>query len=647
MTTKCPALFITAPASGHGKTSITAALARYFTREGLRVRCFKTGADFIDPTILSMASGRAVYNLDTWMMGDTHCQQLLYEAAANSDLLLIEGAMGLFDGKPSSADLAKRFGVPLLAVIDASAMAQTFAAVLHGLATFCPELVLKNAVANRVASPYHAELVRSAVSKSIRVAAIARNDNFSFPERHLGLQMASEFSDLEKRLDLLADEIEKSDLRELPESVTFYSTAQQQKMFTDFAGKKIAIARDEAFCFLYEKNVECLQELGAKIYFFSPLKDSVLPDVDAVYLVGGYPELHATALSENQPMRAALKHHVEQNKPLFAECGGMLYLSETLIDTNGVEHEMLGILPGVVTMQKKLSALGLQEVTFNQQVFRGHTFHYSTFQTPLTPISNAKSPDERIGEGIYQHGSVVASYVHFYFHFNLLGVKALFPNLANLKSTHSFSTAEQNAIYKAIYERRDMRHFLPKSISSDVLNRLFQAAHHAPSVGFMQPWRFIRVSSQELKAQIYALVEQERILTAQALGERDDEFMKLKVEGILECGEVIVAALCEQREKHIFGRRTLPEMDIASLSCAIQNMWLAARAEGLGLGWVSMFEPEALKTLLKMPVDSKPLAILCLGYVKEFYEKPMLEQESWATRADVADFIFENTWGKS
>ncbi len=647
MTTKCPALFITAPASGHGKTSITAALARYFTRNGLRVRCFKTGADFIDPTILTIASGKAVYNLDTWMMGDAHCQQLLYEAAENSDLLLIEGAMGLFDGNPSSADLAKRFGIPLLAVIDASAMAQTFAAVLHGLATFCPELVLKNAVANRVASPYHAELVKSAAPKSIRVAAIARNDDFSFPERHLGLQMANEFTDLEKRLYLLADEIEKSDLRELPSSVIFNAPPKQQEISADFAGKTIAIARDEAFCFLYEKNVECLRELGAKVCFFSPLKDSVLPETDAVYLVGGYPELHAVTLSANHAMRAALKNHVAQNKPLFAECGGMLYLSERLIDLDGAEHEMLGILSGVVTMQKKLSALGLQEVTFNQQTFRGHTFHYSTFQTSLTPIANATTPDGRMGEGIYQQGSVVASYVHFYFHFNPLGVSALFPNLANPKSANSFSKSEQTAIYKAIYERRDMRHFLPQPIPSDILKRLFQAAHHAPSVGFMQPWRFIRIRSQELKAQIHALVEQERILTAQALDERSDEFMKLKIEGILECGEVIVAALCEQREKHIFGRRTLPEMDLASLSCAIQNMWLAARAEGIGMGWVSMFEPEALKTLLQMPTDSKPLAILCLGYVEEFYEKPMLEQENWATRANVADFIFENTWGES
>ncbi len=207
-----------------------------------------------------------------------------------------------------------------------------------------------------------------------------------------------------------------------------------------------------------------------------------------------------------------------------------------------------------------------------------------------------------------------------------------------------YSSSEIAAVYRAIYERRDMRHFLPDKIAPEMLYRLLNAAHYAPSVGFMQPWRFIRITSPELRYQIHALVEQERILTAEALGERSDEFMKLKVEGILECGELLVAALCEQRESFIFGRRTLPEMDVASLSCAIQNMWLAARAEGVGLGWVSMFEPEALKTLLKMPADSKPLAILCLGYVTEFYEKPMLEQEEWASRHSLETILFENSF---
>lgn len=207
-----------------------------------------------------------------------------------------------------------------------------------------------------------------------------------------------------------------------------------------------------------------------------------------------------------------------------------------------------------------------------------------------------------------------------------------------------YSDVEIAAVYRAIYERRDMRHFLPDPVAPELLQRLLNAAHHAPSVGFMQPWRFIRISCPELRTKIHAQVEQERILTAKALHEREHEFMRLKVEGILECPVVLVAALCEQRQQHIFGRRTLPEMDLASLACAIQNMWLAARAEGLGLGWVSMFEPEALKSLLKMPEDSQPIAILCLGHVEQFYAKPMLEQEQWATRKDLDGLVFENVW---
>ena len=200
------------------------------------------------------------------------------------------------------------------------------------------------------------------------------------------------------------------------------------------------------------------------------------------------------------------------------------------------------------------------------------------------------------------------------------------------------------AVYRAIYERRDVRHFLPGLIEPEIFSRLLDAAHHAPSVGFMQPWRFIRISDSSLRKDIHYLVEQERILTAKALNEREDEFMKLKVEGLLECAEVLVAALCERREDFIFGRRTLPEMDLASLSCAIQNMWLAARAEGLGMGWVSMFEPQALKALLNMPEGSQPVAILCLGHVEKFYDKPMLEQEQWAARRDINELLFENTW---
>lgn len=209
---------------------------------------------------------------------------------------------------------------------------------------------------------------------------------------------------------------------------------------------------------------------------------------------------------------------------------------------------------------------------------------------------------------------------------------------------HAYPDAERAAVYRAINERRDMRHFLPDPVDDDVLARLLQAAHHAPSVGFMQPWRFIRITDRDLRQRIHALVEQERQATAAALQEREDAFMKLKVEGVLECGELLVVALMDRREKHIFGRRTLPEMDLASVSCAIQNLWLAARAEGLGVGWVSLFEPEALKQLLGMPAGSWPVAILCIGHVEAFYAQPMLQQAQWATRADLATLVAINQW---
>ncbi|AZD56336.1 Cobalamin biosynthesis protein BluB [Pseudomonas chlororaphis subsp. aurantiaca] len=212
---------------------------------------------------------------------------------------------------------------------------------------------------------------------------------------------------------------------------------------------------------------------------------------------------------------------------------------------------------------------------------------------------------------------------------------------------NAFSAAERDAVYRAIAERRDMRHFVGGTVEPQVLRRLLEAAHQAPSVGLMQPWRFIRISDRLLRGQIQQLVEEERVRTAEALGERSDEFMKLKVEGINDCAEVLVAALMDDRERHIFGRRTLPEMDLASLSCAIQNLWLAARAEGLGMGWVSLFEPAALAELLGLPAGAKPLAVLCLGPVGEFYPAPMLVLEGWARERPLSELLYENYWGVS
>jgi 5,6-dimethylbenzimidazole synthase len=208
-----------------------------------------------------------------------------------------------------------------------------------------------------------------------------------------------------------------------------------------------------------------------------------------------------------------------------------------------------------------------------------------------------------------------------------------------LKKMTDFTEQEIAAIYRVVALRRDMRHFLPDPLDEALVERLLAAAHLAPSVGFMQPWRFIRVRSPEIRQQIHTLVDAERRQTANALGEREDEFMRLKVEGIRECAEVLVVALTHDRERHIFGRRTLPEMDLASVACAIQNLWLVARAEGVGMGWVSLFDPEQLAQLLKLPAGSRPIAVLCLGHVPEFYKKPMLEETHWAERMDLSTLV--------
>ena len=216
------------------------------------------------------------------------------------------------------------------------------------------------------------------------------------------------------------------------------------------------------------------------------------------------------------------------------------------------------------------------------------------------------------------------------------------------QSPHRFSDTEVKGVYRAIENRRDVRHFIPHDkapdIAPELLQSLIKAAHHAPSVGFMQPWHFLRVTNGSLREAIHQQVEQERMKTAEALSERKDEFMKLKIEGILDCSELLIVSLTNQREKYILGRRTIPEMDLASVACAIQNMWLAARAEGIGLGWVSFFEPEKLAKLINAPEDAMPVAILCIGHVQSFSDKPLLETLGWDNRRDMSEILSENTW---
>jgi cobyrinic acid a,c-diamide synthase len=425
----CPALFISAPASGQGKTTITAGLARYHRRQGRRVRVFKTGPDFLDPMILARASGAPVLSLDLWMVGEDACRELLAQAAAEADLILIEGVMGLYDGTPSSADLATAFGVPVVTVISAKAMAQTFGAVAFGLARFRPEVPFHGVFANRVGSARHAQMLQEALPSGLRwTGHIASTDQIELPERHLGLRQAGEVDDLDARLEQAADALAETPLAELPPAVEFRSSSERITLPRLLDGKHIAIARDAAFSFIYPANVTLLEALGARVSYFSPLSDQPVPEsADAVYLPGGYPELHAGTLAHNAITAGAIRAHAAAGKPIVAECGGMLYLLEQLTDTQGVTTPMLGLLPGHATMQTRFAALGMQQLDGIHGAMTGHTFHYSKLTTPLTPDRTATRPQAGApGEAVFRAGPIVATYMHAYWPSNPAFAAALF-----------------------------------------------------------------------------------------------------------------------------------------------------------------------------------------------------------------------------
>ena len=412
----CPAVLIAAPASGQGKTTVTAALARLHRNLGRRVRVFKCGPDFLDPMILERASGAPVYQLDLWMIGEAESRRLLWEAAADADLILIEGVMGLFDGTPSSADLARHFGVPVLGVIDGTAMAQTFGALALGLARYQPDLPFAGVLANRVGSLRHAQLLEHSLTEGLRwYGGLSRERGIELPSRHLGLVQADELNDLDARLDAAAEALGASCDASLPPPVCF-EPPQTAPVASRLRGVRIGVARDEAFAFLYRSNLDLLRAEGAELVFFSPLHDDHLPQVDSLYLPGGYPELHLQRLAGNASMLTDLRAHAARDKPLLAECGGMLYLLEALTDVAGERAGLLGLLPGEAVMQPRLAALALQAVELPEGTLRGHTYHHSLTSTPLAPLTRGISPNGGRGnEAVYRIGRLTASYVHFYF----------------------------------------------------------------------------------------------------------------------------------------------------------------------------------------------------------------------------------------
>ena len=425
----CPALLVAAPASGQGKTTVAAGLARLHARQGRRVRAFKCGPDFLDPGWLALASGAPVDSLDLWMTGEQDCARRLWAAAGDADLVVIEGVMGLFDGEPSAADLARRFGLKVLAVIDAGAMAATFGALAFGLQHYRSGLSWAGVLANRVAGERHAQMLEASLAgPDDWQGALPRDPAFELPERHLGLVAATEAPDALARIDSIADALACTPLGRMAPAelqrwrVSFEpppAHAASDSLAAPLNGRVVAVARDAAFCFIYPANLDCLRSLGAKLVFFSPLQDARLPHCDAVWLPGGYPELHAARLASNHALRDSLRSHVAQGRPVWAECGGMMALFERLRTVDGHDHALWGLLPGAVIMQARLAALGPQQWVLDGKLLRGHTFHHSSCQTSLAPRARTSRPGTApaadAGEAVYQLGPVRASYFHAWF----------------------------------------------------------------------------------------------------------------------------------------------------------------------------------------------------------------------------------------
>ena len=426
----CPALMISALASGQGKTTVTAALAAWHRRNGKRVTVFKTGPDYLDPLLLARASGGAAEPLDLWMMGEEACRQALYEAAAQSDILLIEGAMGLFDGSPSSADLADHFNLPVATVIYARGMAQTVAAVAVGLAHYRPSLTTLGVIANGLGSERHRQLIETALAADTPLlAALRRDEDIALPSRHLGLVMPEEQHDVDARITRAADQLDGSPLTTLlPEVVFPAPNATTSAPAPSLAGSTIAIAHDAAFSFIYSANVALLKAMGANVVFFSPLNDTTLPDgCTGIWLPGGYPELHAAALARNARMHEALQRAHAHGVPIVAECGGMLYLMASLETLEGETYAMAGVLPGQGRMQGRSGCQGMQSAPLPEGTLRGHSHHHSRAFDTLVPLTYCqRARHDAPGEAVYRLGNTTASYLHLFFPSNPAACAALF-----------------------------------------------------------------------------------------------------------------------------------------------------------------------------------------------------------------------------
>ena len=435
----CPRLVIAGTSSGVGKTTVTLAILAALKARGRLVQPFKAGPDFIDPGHHTAATGRPSRNLDGWLLGEALNRDIFARAAADADISIVEGMMGLFDGSSpvneigSTAELAKQLDAPVLLVIDGSAMARSAAAMVSGYAKFDPELRVKAVLFNRVGSDGHYKLLKAAVEQETDVVVVGylRPDPaVTIADRHLGLVTAMEqgTGELYDRLAEAAEEtIDLDRIEALARSCSeLPGSAPQPVARVHGRTVRIGVAQDLAFCFYYPDNLELLEAEGAELVKFSPMHDRVLPDVDMLYLGGGYPELHGEVLSQNVSMRMAIRTFAEQGGTIYAECGGMMYLTQAIRDFAGLSHEMVGLFQAEAVMRKPGLTLGYRMVELSKDCIlgesgtmaRGHEFHYSSL-VPSGALDYACALRDAGGlskgqDGVFI-GNVVGLYTHLHF----------------------------------------------------------------------------------------------------------------------------------------------------------------------------------------------------------------------------------------
>jgi cobyrinic acid a,c-diamide synthase len=432
-------ILIAGTGSGVGKTTVALGLMGALAARGVRVAPFKAGPDFIDPGLHRLVTGRDSRNLDTWMTPGLGLERSFARGSAGADLAVVEGVMGLFDGgrgrseAGSSAHLAKRLGLSVVLVVDGSGMAASAAAIVHGFASLDPHIKLAGVILNRVASTGHLEHLVPAIERRARVPVLGhlmRDAGIALPSRHLGLVTAEDLAPgpvLERIAERVAAGV---DLDRVVAAAAPLEAPEVPPARTAPVRARLAVARDAAFCFVYPDTLERLAEAGVQVVPFSPLADAGPPEgVDGLYLPGGYPEVHAKALSANAPMRRAVADAARAGLPVYAECGGLMYLTERLTDGGGAEHEMCGVLPTACRMLPRRAALGYREVTLTEagllgpagMRLRGHEFHYSEVDDAALAkagVGRALKIARRGGgaqdaraEG-YRVGSVLATYAH-------------------------------------------------------------------------------------------------------------------------------------------------------------------------------------------------------------------------------------------